>query len=100
MPYGVPNEGESPPSFPIGIDMPGWKPNPHARAPDKFGVLWANCRHAQLQRDRRKSDEFEHTPCFATVIDEVAWTALKSLKLTGRLPRPVSPAGDQPETGP
>ena len=49
---------------------------------------------------RRKSDEFEHTPCFATVIDEVAWTALKSLKLTGRLPRPVSPAGDQPETGP
>jgi hypothetical protein len=49
---------------------------------------------------RRKHGEFEHTRCFTTVIDEVAWTALKSLKLTGRLLRPVSPAGDQPETGP
>ncbi len=49
---------------------------------------------------RRKNGAFEHTRCFTTVIDEAAWTALKSLKLTGRLPRPVSPAGDQPETGP
>jgi len=48
---------------------------------------------------RHKTDEFDHTRRFATVIADVAWTALKSLKLTGRLPRPVSPAGDQPETG-
>ncbi len=29
---------------------------------------------------RRKNGEFEHTRCFTTVIDEAAWTALRSLR--------------------